>query len=78
MSDTELKQHHAQCFQGLLYLTMIIETKHHRESFEEDYNFDGTGYKVFFAGPQGNIRDKIHHCIVLAIKATHWAESEGQ
>ena len=57
----------------MLDLTVITETKHRGGSYEEDYDIDGMGYKVFFAGPQNDIGNRNHHGVALAVKATRWA-----
>ena len=48
-----------------LDLTVIMETKHRGGSYEENYNLGGTDYKIFFAGPQDDIRN--YHSIALAV-----------
>ena len=60
----------------ILNHTVIMETRHRGGSYEENYNIDGTGYKVFFAGPQDDVKNRNHHGVALAVKATHWAEWE--
>ena len=58
-----------------LDLTVITETKHRGVSYEENCNISGTDYKIFFAGPQDDIRN--HHSVVLAIRSTCWDEWEA-
>ena len=61
----------------MLDLTVITEMRHHGESCKEDYIIDTSYYKVFFAGPQIDIRIR-NHGMILALKATRWAEMESQ
>ena len=59
-------------------LDLTVITKHRGGSYEEDYDIDGTCYKVIFAGPQNDVGNRNHHGVALAVKAAHWAEWKGQ
>ena len=52
--------------------------KHRGGSYEEDYDINGTCYKVFFAGPKNDVGNRNHHGVALDIKATRWAKWKGQ